>query len=121
MQLSRDHSWTKREKSEAGDSLTKVIEQGLLRPAVATDVVGVVLEEVAMEVKKLVIIKQMLCVYLFHYSLSLPLSLSLSFSLSLSLHSSKMLLAVDEFNGLFNPTSIKLGKHEWVSLYVQKP
>ena len=54
MQLSKDHSWTKREKSEAGDSLTKVIEQGLLHPPIATEIVGVVLEEVAMEANKLV-------------------------------------------------------------------
>ena len=54
MQLSKDHSWTKREKSETGDSLTKVIEQGLLHPPIATEIVGVVLEEVAMEANKLV-------------------------------------------------------------------
>ncbi len=26
----------------------------------------------------------------------------------------KILLAVDSFNGCFNPTSLKLGKEEWV-------
>ena len=34
--------------------MTKVIEQGLLRPPIATEVVGVVLEEVAVEANKLV-------------------------------------------------------------------
>ena len=84
MQLSKDHSWTKREKSEAGDSLTKVIEQGLLRPPIATEVVGVVLEEVAMEANKLV---TLIFNYLVYIQFSSLFSLSLSLSLSLYLFS----------------------------------
>ena len=42
----------RRERSDAGDDLTKVVEQGLLLPNIATEVVGVVLEEIAKEANK---------------------------------------------------------------------
>ena len=41
--------WTKREQSDKGEEMGKVIEQGLRKPAIATDIVGVVLEEVLRE------------------------------------------------------------------------
>lgn len=47
MHLSEDHSWTKREKSSSGEDLNKIIERGLLKPNLASDVVGVVMREVA--------------------------------------------------------------------------
>ena len=46
MSLSSSHSWTRRDRSEKDDPLARVIEQGLLKPNIATDIVGVVLEEI---------------------------------------------------------------------------
>ncbi len=58
--------------------MSKVIEVGLIKPNIATDVVAMVMKVVAEQ------------------------------------HDKKILLAVDSFNGCFNPTSLRLGKEEWV-------
>ncbi len=78
IKLTKAHEWTKRERSEVNDDLSKVIEVGLIKPNIATDVVAMVMKIVAEQQDK------------------------------------KILLAVDSFNGCFNPTSLKLGKEEWV-------
>ena len=44
-----DHVWTRKETSEKGEELGSVIERGLHKPALATDVVKVVLEELVRE------------------------------------------------------------------------
>lgn len=41
--------WSRRETSEEGENLAKVIELGLHKPVLATDIVGVVLREVIKE------------------------------------------------------------------------
>ncbi|XP_064390617.1 small ribosomal subunit protein mS29-like isoform X2 [Halichondria panicea] len=79
IKLTKAHEWTKRERSEVNDDLSKVIEVGLIKPNIATDVVAMVMKIVAEQQDK------------------------------------KIVLAVDSFNGCFNPTSLKLGKEEWVS------
>lgn len=49
LRLSKGRSWTKREESEKGEEFGKVIERGLHKPVIATDVVGVILEELLKE------------------------------------------------------------------------
>ncbi len=49
IKLSEDHTWTRREKSDKGEELGSVIERGLHKPALATDVVKVVLQELVRE------------------------------------------------------------------------
>ncbi len=44
IKLMQAHEWTKRERSKVGDDLSKVIEVGLLKPNVATDVVAMVMK-----------------------------------------------------------------------------
>jgi hypothetical protein len=66
--------------------------------------VGVVLEEVAMEANKLV-------TFIDNFQLS---TMSVSLFLIILCSRSKTLLAVDDFDGCFNPTFIKLGRNEWV-------
>lgn len=41
--------WSKRESSEEGEELMKVIDVGLQKPVLATDIIAVVLEEVIKE------------------------------------------------------------------------
>ena len=48
--------WTKRERSEVGDDMLKIIDQSLRKPVIATDVVGVVLEELIREQKRFVLL-----------------------------------------------------------------
>lgn len=83
IKLTQAHEWTKRERSEVGDDLNKVVEVGLLKPNVATDVVAMVMKLVSEQQER------------------------------------KVLLAIDSFNGCFSPTSLKLGKKEWVGLLAQ--
>eukprot|EP00731_Ephydatia_muelleri_P015728 Em0009g152a len=52
MKLSEEYYWNKKEKAEPGEELVKVIEQGLLKPNLATEVVGAVLQEVSKLHKK---------------------------------------------------------------------
>ncbi len=49
MKLSESQVWSKREQSEKGEELSKIIELALHKPVVATDVMGVVLDEVLRE------------------------------------------------------------------------
>lgn len=67
IKLSESRAWTKRERSEAGEDLGKVIDQGLHKPILATDVVGVVLEELVREQARSVQLGQpwlrRLCIY----------------------------------------------------------
>lgn len=80
IKLSESRTWTKRERSEVGDDLWQVIDQGLRKPVIATDMVGVVIAEILQEQARE------------------------------SGH--KLLLAVDEVNGLFNPCAARLNKFE---------
>ena len=49
LRLSEARVWSKRERSEEGEMLVKIIELGLHKPILATDVVRVVLEELIKE------------------------------------------------------------------------
>ena len=53
MTLSKTKVWSRRETSEQGEKLIKVIELGLHKPILATDIVGVVLQEVIEEHNRL--------------------------------------------------------------------
>ncbi|CAI8004106.1 28S ribosomal protein S29, mitochondrial [Geodia barretti] len=79
VQLSRDWQWGKKDHSLAGEEMNKVIDMGLLKPALATDVVVALLEE-----------------------------------LVLSSGRFNIMLAVDEFNGSFSPTTLRNQQKEWV-------
>ena len=49
MRLSETKVWSRRETSEEGEKLVKVIELGIHKPVLATDVVEVILQEVIKE------------------------------------------------------------------------
>lgn len=88
IKLSEAYTWTRKESSEVGEDLGKVIELGLQKPVLATDVVGVVVQEVLREQSRLGDSEDKL----------------------------KLLLAADEFNGFFNPCAAHISKFEPVSV-----
>lgn len=49
MKLSESKVWSRHESSEAGEELMKVVDLGLHKPVLATDIIAVLLDEVIKE------------------------------------------------------------------------